>query len=342
MNVSPAQRVHNSIQAVILLGFALYLAYLVKSGSLHFFLSPRTERWIYFCPIPLGLMAVFTAYRAIAPEDDPLCDCDHSAPKSRFKRSVIYGLLVMPLAFGTLLPNRSLGSSAAATKGFSLTAPLQDSHIPKNAAAEASVSESGNTADAGSEGGNDRAGTGRAETPASKPNSRSSGGVKVFTAPDKYNEEFAELAGLLYAQPVINVTPDIFSETIGAIELFKHDFVGKQISVTGFVYKDETIGKQTGEFAVGRFLVLCCTADALPFGVMVKAPADDTAKLAKDSWVKVTGTIGIEQAEGKEVLRIDAAKIAPVAEPAVPYVYPSADSVSAFKQDQGGSPGSGS
>ncbi|WP_223067404.1 TIGR03943 family putative permease subunit [Paenibacillus caui] len=314
MNDSRGMRLHYWMQAFIMIGFAFYIGYLVKSGSLHYYLAPRMEPWVKWCPILLGLMAVFAAYRAIAPAEDPVCDCEHTVPETLFKRAAIYGLFILPLAFGVLLPNRSLGSSAAAVKGFSLTLPTQDQHVRKSASSSAvseAASENGSGVD---------------------PEADAQTKKKIFVAPDKYNEEFAALAGLLYAEPLIEVTPDIYSETIGAIELFKQDFIGKRISLSGFVYKDQTTQQSGGDFAVGRFLILCCTADALPFGVLVKASAQQVS-LSKDSWVKVTGKINVEKVKGREVLRIDAERIERVAQPAVSYVYPSADSVAAFKKD---------
>ncbi|GGA45670.1 TIGR03943 family putative permease subunit [Paenibacillus physcomitrellae] len=325
MNISPSSRLHYGLQAALMFALALYIGSLVKTNALHYYLAPRMEKWMLLCPILLGLMAVFTAYRAIAPDDDPVCGCSHEVPKSLFKRMTIYVLFLLPVAFGALMPNRALGSAAASTKGFSLTSPLQEEHVSKEKAAlrpaaEEAPQEAGSGAGSGAGAGSSN----QAVRPA-----------KVFTAPDEYNEEFAWLATLLYAKPIINVTPDIYSETIGAIELYKEDFIGKSISLTGFVYKDTALEQPAGEFAVGRFLVLCCTADALPFGVLVKSP-QNAVSFNKDTWVKVTGKINVETVGGQQVLKIDAAQINATAQPSVPYVYPNADSVAAFEQDQNG------
>ncbi|MBE0341444.1 TIGR03943 family protein, partial [Paenibacillus sp. 28ISP30-2] len=150
---------------------------------------------------------------------------------------------------------------------------------------------------------------------------------KLFVPPDKYNVEFAELAKRLYQQPTIQIKPEIFSETIGAIELYKHAFEGKKMQVTGFVYKDGSL-PGNGLFAVGRFLVMCCTADAMPFGIIVqskKAPSFD-----KDTWVTIEGTLHATQKGNVPVLEIRSEKITAVAQPESPYVYTQADSVATF------------
>ena len=58
---------------------------------------------------------------------------------------------------------------------------------------------------------------------------------------------------LIYA-PVIKVEPDIFSETVGAMDMYKEHFQGKTISVQGFVFRDGHMNEDT--FAVSRFLVM--------------------------------------------------------------------------------------
>lgn len=50
----------------------------------------------------------------------------------------------------------------------------------------------------------------------------------TFKAPDPYNAEFAELAKRLYPEEIIEIRPEIFSETVGAIELFQDQFRGKK------------------------------------------------------------------------------------------------------------------
>ncbi|MNJ52606.1 hypothetical protein D3C77_479510 [compost metagenome] len=82
---------------------------------------------------------------------------------------------------------------------------------------------------------------------------------------------------------------------------------------------------------MGRFLVLCCTADARPFGVLIKPPAGANIQLKQDTWINVTGTIDVEQANEQAVISIHAQQIKLVPEPREPYVYTNADAVAAFK-----------
>lgn len=97
--------------------------------------------------------------------------------------------------------------------------------------------------------------------------------------------------------------------------------------LTGFVYRDDSM-EHDSHFALGRFLVMCCPADAAPFGVMVHVP--EASKLNKDSWVQVRGTIGSAQVDGKDTMEIRATSVTPIDQPASPYIYTSADSVKTY------------
>ncbi|MNS84581.1 hypothetical protein D3C72_1184130 [compost metagenome] len=151
-----------------------------------------------------------------------------------------------------------------------------------------------------------------------------------FKSPDIYNEEFTELAKLLYTEPVIKVNQDIFYETIGAIDLFKKEFEGKPIRLSGFVYSDPSLDKRQA-FALGRFLVLCCTADAAPFGVFIKP--EEKVHFPKDTWVEIDGHIHVTKNQGKEIISINAAQIRKIKQPKTPYIYPSDDSVAKLKKE---------
>lgn len=287
MNQPRVIRRHYLARSVILLGFALFIADLTRSGTLHYYIGPRMEPLIRFCPIPLAVMAVCLAYQALFQRSAALCDCERPLSVSRWKNGIVYGLFLLPLLLGTLLPDQALGSSAAAKKGMSLTSPLLASE--------------------------------RLE--------------ELFRAPDPYNVEFAELAKRLYPQAVVEVKPEIFSETIGAIELFAEKFRGKKVKLSGFVYQEP--GRHGGqgnadELILGRFLVLCCTADSAPFGLVVTSD-QPIEGIAKDTWLEVEGVIEPQIRQGKAIITVKAERIREIPRPETPYVYPSEDSVKAWE-----------
>ncbi|MDU4695815.1 MULTISPECIES: TIGR03943 family putative permease subunit [Paenibacillus] len=283
MNHPRVIRRHYLARSLILLGFALFIAHLTRSGAMHYYIGPRMEPLLRFCPFPLAVMAVCLAYQALFQQSAALCDCERPLSVSRWKNGTVYGLFLLPLLLGTLLPDQALGSSAAAKKGMSLSSPLLASE--------------------------------RLE--------------ELFRAPDPYNNEFAELAKRLYPQDVVEVKPEIFSETIGAMELFADQFRGKRVKLSGFVYQEPGSQGKENELILGRFLVLCCTADSAPFGLVVTAD-QPLVGLTQDSWLEVEGTIEPQTREGKAILTVKAERIREIPRPKTPYVYPSEDSVKAW------------
>ncbi|MGN7760710.1 TIGR03943 family putative permease subunit [Paenibacillus sp. 22594] len=282
MNDSRSIRLHYGFRSLVLLLFALYIGHLVQQDALHYYVAPKLARWIRLCPVPLALMALSLGIQALFGKSTLLCDCEHRLPRSGLGSAMLYSLFLFPLLLGFLLPDRSLGSEAAAKKGIAL------SYIAEEAAEH----------------------------------------VK-FNAASPYLEEFAELAGKLYVQPVIQVYPEIFSETLGAIDLFKPQFEGKLITVTGFLYQENGEGSKKA-YAVSRFLVQCCTADATPLGILLD-PATQIS-LPADTWIEVRGKLHMSFYQGKEVIEIIPDSIVPVPPPSTPYVYTNADSVAAWAE----------
>lgn len=286
MNESGAIRFHYLLRAVILLLFALYISHLVQQDALHYYVAPKLARWIRLCPVPLALMALSLGIQALFGKSSVLCDCEHRLPRSLFRSSALYGLFLLPMLLGFLLPDRALGSAAADKKGiaFTYSLPEQGSKEKRN-----------------------------------------------FSAASPYEAEFAELAARLYAEPVITVHPEIYSETFGAIDLYKEQFAGKEITVTGFLYREGTAAGQAS-YAVSRFLVQCCTADATPFGILLHPEAQ--ISLPADTWIEVRGKLELVTHEGREIIGITPETLTPISQPSTPYVYTHADSISAWDQIQ--------
>ncbi|PQP81692.1 TIGR03943 family protein [Paenibacillus sp. PCH8] len=300
---------HNLIRAVWIGGLAVYIIHLNSSDSLHYYLAPTMQKLLLCCPVPLLFIAAIMAWHGLFGRNEVHCDCEHPPPSGFLRSALVYGLIALPLLLGFLLPDRALGSSMASQKGMSLTyAPpeIRRKEPLPTLASELNVHDLVQ------------------QTPVPP-----SSVTKVqFVPPDEYSREFAELAEKLYAEPVIDVYPEIFSETLGTIDMFQRQFAGKDISLTGFVYRDKSMEHES-HFALGRFLVMCCPADAAPFGVMIHIP--DADNFPTDSWVQIDGTIGSAQVDGKDTIEIRATKVMLVEQPATPYIYTSADSVMAYE-----------
>ncbi|MFM9281016.1 TIGR03943 family putative permease subunit [Paenibacillus jiagnxiensis] len=308
MNSSISVRLHYLLRALLIAGLAVYIMHLSLTDALHYYLAPRMQILLLCCPVPLLFIALGMGIHGAGGRTEELCDCEHPLPDTFYKKIFVYGLFVLPLLLGGLLPDRALGSEMATKKGMSYSLPVQDLRRKEEVGS----------------------GGLRQETKAENEKEAALKSLdERFKAPDEYNEEFAELAKRLYLEPKIIVQDKIFSETIGAIDLYKHEFEGKPISITGFVYKNQEMGNGR-LFAIGRFLVMCCPADATPFGMMVEA--EHAPNLAKDSWIKVEGILHVSADEDVERLEIQAAKITPIAEPATPYIYTQADALTIYDQ----------
>ncbi|NKI22070.1 hypothetical protein HFN20_12700, partial [Paenibacillus dendritiformis] len=79
-------------------------------------------------------------------------------------------------------------------------------------------------------------------------------------------------------------------------------------------------------FAVVRFALECCAADAFPYGIMIEVP--DAARFTDDSWIEVTGTLSkLKLDEGTEVMKLEVKDggIRLIDAPQDPYVYMNTD-----------------
>lgn len=96
-------------------------------------------------------------------------------------------------------------------------------------------------------------------------------------------------------------------------------YVGTQIEVVGFVFKDNEDFKDN-EFVPARLMMVCCAADMQPVGFLCRY--DKASGLKSDSWVKVSGIIGKTNFEGQDVPFIEAESVIEAKKPNDDYIYP--------------------
>ncbi|MED4603368.1 TIGR03943 family protein [Paenibacillus validus] len=301
---------HHTIKALILFGFAGYIAYLVHSDRILLYIAPRMVDYVKWSSLALYAVAVYQGYQAVRTfrsTHEPDCDCghDHTPSRSILKNTVVYGLFLLPLLLGFLLPDTSLGSSLAAKKGMNLSsasAVKKESEPP-----EAGLSSS-NAAAPGADN----------PPPAQPPAKGASGSLDALFPSDKFTKQYADFAKKLYASDQITVQEEWFIETLTSVDLYLDAFIGKKMQLTGFVYRQEDM--KDNQFVIGRFSIQCCSADAAPFGVL--AEYDRAKTFAADTWVTVTGTLEKTKFNDVEIMVLKVEKVAK-AEPAkTPYVYP--------------------
>lgn len=316
---------HPIVRTVLLLGLSVYIAYLVETDSLQLYIGVRIMPLVKAAALLLYALAViqgFIAYRSYK-GSVIACDCCGNPPaRSRLKSSFLYGVLALPLLLGFLLPDTVLGGSFANKKGMILgTGPspyATTGYTPPTAAAvdsaEAPAGSSGNSSEGSPTSAPD-------EDEASADAGSAESLDRLFPAEDEFDRELAELAKRIYVLPMIHVKPEIYMEILSAIVVFKESFIGKEIEIAGFVYREP--GLADNQLVIGRIAVQCCTADATPYGVL--AEFDGASDLKDDTWVQLKGTLGQTEYNGNPIIKIDVAESAPIERPDVPYIYPNFD-----------------
>ncbi|MGY5344193.1 TIGR03943 family putative permease subunit [Paenibacillus glucanolyticus] len=308
---SLAIRGHYVLRSLLIAALAFYIMHLNATESLHYYLAPHMQTLLLLCPVPLLFIAFGMLWHALGGDTGEVCDCEHPLPNGFVKNMTVYGLFAVPLLFGQLLPNQALGSDMASKKGMIYTYPNPDVRRKAEDQNASAASETNNHS-----------------LSADQSATQDASQQELFIAKDIYSVEFAELAKRLYTLSVISVKPDIFSETVGAIDMYKQQFQGKSITVQGFVHRDKHMLEDT--FAVSRFLVMCCTADAIPFGIIVRGA--NASSFDNDTWVQIDGTIQVSTLNGEETLQVQAEEIQPIEQPASPYIFTNADSVAEFDE----------
>lgn len=126
------------------------------------------------------------------------------------------------------------------------------------------------------------------------------------------------LADALRQVQVIDVTDKDYTEIMNELQFFPHDYIDKEISMTGFVFKPPKLAPN--QFSLVRYVVVCCTADALPYGILCELTAG--AGYEEGTWLTVKGRIRQAPYEDKMVPAIQITSVKKIPEPEKPYVFP--------------------
>ncbi len=337
--------VHHLIRAGISLGFAIFIAYLVKADYMTLYIAPRMTFIVKLSAIALyliGIYELFSAYRSFFGKRQHSHDCascdnrsnvvdngcacgdDHAhEPKGpAWKHVVVYGLFVFPLLLGTLLPNVTMGSAIAAKKGMNLSAstsgrlsaPISDRSVD-------TVTRSSTNGNSNSSSVQVDDNATMIDDKAAIQNNISDAELDQLFEADVYTEDFARLAKELYRLDVIEVREELFMEVLTAMDIFVEPFQGQKVEISGFVYREPDM--KDNQFVIGRFAMDCCSADALPYGVLVEY--DNAKKYANDTWLKLRGTISKTMYRDLEIMMFAPDTLTEIATPASPYVYPNYD-----------------
>ncbi|PZD94382.1 TIGR03943 family protein [Paenibacillus sambharensis] len=328
-NDSRSRMLHQLMRGLILTGFAMLIVYLVKTDNIGYYIAPRMELYVKLSAIGLYAAAVYQFYEAIQTwigrKREMQCDCSHDPSPSAAKNTLIYSLFLFPLALGFLLPDTTMGSALASKKGITLSSsqqfntPVNAGGVP-NAEAKAEAAPMNEGSDASSASRQpETASPVRIELePGAVPTGEQ---LNAMFPADTYTETYAEHAKKLYFSERIEIPEKSFIENLTTLDLYRVNLTGKTVVLSGFVYREEEMGKE--RFVVSRFAMNCCSADAMPYGLMIDYPG--ASRYADDEWIQVTGKMDLTTYKDNEIIYLKANKIEKIPAPESPYVYPDFD-----------------
>jgi putative membrane protein len=116
----------------------------------------------------------------------------------------------------------------------------------------------------------------------------------------------------------IQVTEKNYTEVMSEINLYPKDYIGKEITMIGFVFKNPDLLPH--QFSLVRYVVTCCSADALPYGVLCEAK--DAAQYQEGKWLQIRGLIQQSTYNGEPVGMVKTTAATEIAPPKDPYVFP--------------------
>lgn len=125
------------------------------------------------------------------------------------------------------------------------------------------------------------------------------------------------LASKLHQLQLIEVTDPDYSEIMSELELYPNDYISKELTMTGFVFRPP--GITNNQFSLVRYVIVCCPSDALPYGVLCEVK--DASKYKDGTWLSIKGNIQQTNFDGKVVAVVKITSLQQVKEPKNPYVF---------------------
>ncbi len=209
----------------------------------------------------------------------------HSHLTSRLAKASSFVLLIIPLGVTWLFPTVTLDATTVAAKGY---------HFPLAVESDGETQEQEGTT-----------------TQYLKPDTSS-----YFTAA-AYEEEMRAVADQYLDQDSIEITTENYMAVMEVIYDYPDEFVGKTITMTGFVYNDPD---NDGQQFLFRFGIIHCIADSGVYGLLTTG---NEVTYEDNTWVQATGTITITYHNSLEqsLPTLQLTDIHEVSEPDSPYVY---------------------
>lgn len=319
-------------------GFAMLILGLVISGGIRYYIAPHMLPFIYFGMITFLILSIVQIWRSTAKPESVECDCgaDHEIKGSVLKKVLIYSIFVLPLLVGFTIPDQMLGSSIASNRGIQLA---QGEMEPQTGPVSIAIDQDQSSGQGDQE---DQPATDDQQDVTQQPKSADDYLTEIEQIRQEFEQEqqeqtdesynyesfndyYAQLAAQYLNEDTIVITDDNFLDMMTLFELYMEDFVGKEIETIGFVLRMPEFADN--QMVAARYAMTCCVADVMPYGLLTQG--EMTREFIDDTWVKVTGTLGLTEypgtIEGEHpwmIPVIHVTNITEVDEPEQPYVYP--------------------
>ncbi|MFD1739226.1 TIGR03943 family putative permease subunit [Bacillus salitolerans] len=308
---------HLYIRGIILIGFSMLSFKLILSGDIFNFIAPRMMPFIYFATLTFLLLGVIQVWRSSSKDKDELyCDCgvDHGASGNALKSIIIYSIFIIPVVTGFLFSDVVIDSSIAAKRGVKFSG-----NNPQTAAGELEQFDEEKVLEylddpeeyiAQLE---ESIGIDESKIPPDAPLEHPEG-FELQAPPEGFYEE---LEKKLLAMDKIIVEEETYIQTMNIIDMNVDKFVGKQIEMVGFVYREENFTED--QMVVARFGLSCCVADASVYGTL--STGEMVKELNEDQWIRVTGTITKTIYNDWTLPYIQIEQLEKIEQPDQPYIY---------------------
>ena len=108
-----------------------------------------------------------------------------------------------------------------------------------------------------------------------------------------------------------------FLDVLDIISNDLNSFIGKELDIVGFVYKEPDF--KADQFVIARFAISCCVADSSVYGIV--GTTDISHPVVMDEWIRVTGIISKTNVNDWDLPNLQITDIKRIDQPEDPYVY---------------------
>ncbi|MCT2536915.1 TIGR03943 family protein [Aquibacillus koreensis] len=312
--------IQQAVRAIIILLFALYIINLHYTRDILKLINPKYNTISQIGVIILLILFTVQLQRIWSTKSEQAHECcsdhehnhDHGDKSMNIRKLISYSIIVLPIVTGFILPPSTLDASIASKKGvmLSITNNALDNertevegdadlkNLPENSASTPESEQNIKPE----------------ETPPTSDNQPDPN----LDSNTMTEEEYNEIASNLETEPSIEMNDTVYSAYYEAISANVEEYVGKEITLNGFVYKEDNF--EENQFVLARYLITHCVADSTIIGFL--SNLDDVTLIMEDTWMEISGTIYIEDYNGVQLPAIKVKEWKEIQEPPQPYLYP--------------------